>query len=553
MSLKPSGRPFTILALVAVVSVAQAQDRSAEVAPGNPSIRREELQADLSFLASDALQGRLTGTTGNELATEFIRARFERLGLKPMGPDGSYFQSYELMTNTLGTSNEVTAQVAGKTVRSSLGDDFYPHRFSDSGRVEGPLLFAGFGISSPEDGYDDYRGVDLHGRIVLVLDHAPDETSSGRARKTMVDREVASQLQKTLAAQAHGAAAILFVTDVHNHPGSGGSLGSETATTWPHGTPRIERYTLAAWSRRVEIPAIEISRELASTLLRPTGRSLADLARAAESTSGRPPLPVPDVTVSVTTSVVRTLVPDRNVVAAIEGSDARLRDEWVIIGAHLDHDGADGSSIFNGADDNGSGIAGLLEIAEAYAISADAGRRPRRSVLLGAWNSEERGLLGAWAYLEAPVVPLDRTLAVLNMDMIGRNEDIPSTADYRFRGLEVQSARSNENAVNLLGYTYAPELSDEVTRANAAVRLEIKRRYDETSANLIRRSDQWPFLRRGIPAVWFFTGLHPDYHTPADRSDKINYAKMTRVVRLVHQTSWLLAEREGSLPRVRPQ
>jgi hypothetical protein len=419
--------------------------------------------------------------------------------------------------------------------------------------VEGPLLFAGFGISSPEDGYDDYRGVDLHGRIVLVLDHAPDETSSGRARKTMVDREVASQLQKTLAAQAHGAAAILFVTDVHNHPGSGGSLGSETATTWPHGTPRIERYTLAAWSRRVEIPAIEISRELASTLLRPTGRSLADLARAAESTSGRPPLPVPDVTVSVTTSVVRTLVPDRNVVAAIEGSDARLRDEWVIIGAHLDHDGADGSSIFNGADDNGSGIAGLLEIAEAYAISADAGRRPRRSVLLGAWNSEERGLLGAWAYLEAPVVPLDRTLAVLNMDMIGRNEDIPSTADYRFRGLEVQSARSNENAVNLLGYTYAPELSDEVTRANAAVRLEIKRRYDETSANLIRRSDQWPFLRRGIPAVWFFTGLHPDYHTPADRSDKINYAKMTRVVRLVHQTSWLLAEREGSLPRVRPQ
>jgi hypothetical protein len=376
----------------------------------------------------------LTGTTGNELATEFIRARFERLGLKPMGPDGSYFQSYELMTNTLGTSNEVTAQVAGKTVRSSLGDDFYPHRFSDSGRVEGPLLFAGFGISSPEDGYDDYRGVDLHGRIVLVLDHAPDETSSGRARKTMVDREVASQLQKTLAAQAHGAAAILFVTDVHNHPGSGGSLGSETATTWPHGTPRIERYTLAAWSRRVEIPAIEISRELASTLLRPTGRSLADLARAAESTSGRPPLPVPDVTVSVTTSVVRTLVPDRNVVAAIEGSDARLRDEWVIIGAHLDHDGADGSSIFNGADDNGSGIAGLLEIAEAYAISADAGRRPRRSVLLGAWNSEERGLLGAWAYLEAPVVPLDRTLAVLNMDMIGRNEDIPSTADYRFRG-----------------------------------------------------------------------------------------------------------------------
>jgi hypothetical protein len=551
MNLPRGSRSITILAVVTAVSAAQAQDRAADVAPGNPSIRQEELQADLSFLASDALQGRLTGTTGNELATEFIRARFERLGLKPVASDGSFFQSYELMTNALGTSNEVTAEVAGKNVQSTLGDDFYPHRFSDSGHVEGPLVFAGFGIASPEDAYDDYRGADLSGRVALVLDHAPGETGAGRSRKTMFDTEVATPLQKTLAAQAHGAAAILFVTDVHNHPSTGGSLGSETASAWPAGTPRIERYTLAAWTRRVRIPALEISRELASALLRPTGRSLAELARAAESTTGRTPVPVPDVRVNVSTSVLRTVVPDRNVVAALEGSDPRLRDEWVIVGAHLDHDGADGTTIFNGADDNGSGVAGLLEIAEAYAIAAEAGRRPRRGLLFAAWNSEERGLLGAWAYVEEPLVPLDRTLAVLNMDMIGRNEDVPTNTDYRFRGLEVQSARSNENAVNLLGYSYTPELSDEVTRANMALRLDIKRRYDDTVANLIQRSDQWPFLQRGIPAVWFFTGLHLDYHSPADRPDKINYAKMTRVVRLVHQTSWLLAEREGSLPRVR--
>jgi Peptidase family M28/PA domain len=551
MNLPRGSRSITILAVVTVVSAVQAQDRAADVAPGNPSIRQEELQADLSFLASDALQGRLTGTTGNELAMEFIRARFERLGLKPVASDGSFFQSYELMTNALGTSNEVTAQVAGKSVRSTLGDDFYPHRFSDSGHVEGPLVFAGFGIASPEDAYDDYRGADLSGRVALVLDHAPGETGAGRSRKTMFETEVATPLQKTLAAQAHGAVAILFVTDVHNHPSTGGSLGSETASAWPAGTPRIERYTLAAWTRRVRIPALEISREFASALLRPTGRSLAELARAAESTTGRTPVPVPDVRVNVSTSVLRTVVPDRNVVAALEGSDPRLRDEWVIVGAHLDHDGADGTTIFNGADDNGSGVAGLLEIAEAYAIAAEAGRRPRRGLLFAAWNSEERGLLGAWAYVEEPLVPLDRTLAVLNMDMIGRNEDVPTNTDYRFRGLEVQSARSNENAVNLLGYSYAPELSDEVTRANTALRLEIKRRYDDTVANLIRRSDQWPFLQRGIPAVWFFTGLHLDYHSPADRPDKINYAKLARVVRLVHQTSWLLAEREGSLPRVR--
>ncbi|RPH64604.1 MAG: M28 family peptidase, partial [Acidobacteria bacterium] len=378
MYLPRGSRSITILAVVTVVSAVQAQDRAADVAPGNPSIRQEELQADLSFLASDALQGRLTGTTGNELATEFIRARFERLGLKPVASDGSFFQSYELMTNALGTSNEVTAQVAGKSVRSTLGDDFYPHRFSDSGHVEGPLVFAGFGIASPEDAYDDYRGADLSGRVALVLDHAPGETGAGRSRKTMFETEVATPLQKTLAAQAHGAVAILFVTDVHNHPSTGGSLGSETASAWPAGTPRIERYTLAAWTRRVRIPALEISREFASALLRPTGRSLAELARAAESTTGRTPMPVPDVRVNVSTSVLRTVVPDRNVVAALEGSDPRLRDEWVIVGAHLDHDGADGTTIFNGADDNGSGVAGLLEIAEAYAIEDEAGRRPSR-------------------------------------------------------------------------------------------------------------------------------------------------------------------------------
>jgi hypothetical protein len=551
MYLIQAGRHLAVLIVLAALSVAQAQDSAAD-APAIASIRKEDLRADVSFLASDSLEGRLTATTGNQLASEFVRARFERLSLKPAASDGTYFQSYQLMTNTLGAINDLSAQVAGKRIQSRLGDDFYPHRFSDSQHVEGAVVFAGFGIMSREDNYDDYRGADLHGRVALVLDHAPGETRAGRSRNSLLDTEAATPLQKTLAAQAHGAAAILFVTDVHNHPGSAVSLGSESASTWPPGTPRIERYTLAAWTERVRIPAIEISGEFASALLRPTGRSLGDLARSAESTTGRTPVPLPDVHVTLSTSVVRTLVPDRNVVGALEGGDPRLRNEWVIVGAHLDHDGADGTSIFNGADDNGSGVAGLLEIAEAYATAAEAGQRPRRSILFAAWNSEERGLLGAWAYVEQPLAPLERTIAVLNMDMIGRNEDVPSNTDHRFRGLEVQSARSNENAVNLLGYSYAPELSDEVTRANSTLRLEIKRRYDDTPANLIKRSDQWPFLQRGVPAVWFFTGLHPDYHTPADRAEKIDYAKMTRVVRLVHQTSWLLAQRERALPRVGP-
>ncbi len=229
--------------------------------------------------------------------------------------------------------------------------------------------------------------------------------------------------------------------------------------------------------------------------------------------------------------------------ALLEGSDPKLRDELVIVCAHYDHDGTDGDRVFPGADDNGSGTVGMLEVAEAYALAAQAGRRPRRSVLFAAWNSEERGLLGAWAYTERPVRPLERTVAVLNLDMVGRNEEVPEGQGDtgRFRGLEVQTAASNANAINIIGTTRSADLKAAVSRANEGVGLELKFRYDNNTSNLMRRSDHWPFLQKGVPAVWFHTGLHPDYHTVNDRPERINYEKMERIARLVYQASWDLA------------
>ena len=197
----------------------------------------------------------------------------------------------------------------------------------------------------------------------------------------------------------------------------------------------------------------------------------------------------------------------------IEGSDPKLKDEWVLVTAHFDHDGVNGTQILNGADDNGSGTVALLEIADAYALAAQQGQRPKRSVLFCAWNSEERGLLGAWAYTEHPPAPLANIAGVLNMDMIGRNEEVEVGGGNRFNGLEVQTAESNANAVNMMGFARAPELAAVVDGANAGIGLDIKKRYDNNTSNLVRRSDQWPFLQRGVPALGFMTGLHPDYHT----------------------------------------
>jgi len=530
-----------------VVLILLAPAAAQQRAPQNESIRQEDLRADLFFVAGDSLRGRLTDTEENRAAADFIRSRFERMGLKPAAPGNSYFQPYNLMTATLAAAPAVNALDVssgdGATRELRVGQEFYPQRFSASGAAAGALVFVGFGISAPALGYDDYNG-DVKGRVVLALDHEPGERDPNSPFDGVVTSEWSTPWRKALAAQEKGAAAVLFVTDVHNHPGTA-NFEAAARNVWPDKPPRILAYTLAAWADRIRIPVAQVSPALAASLVAGSGKTLEDLAKAAETARGFTPLALPGTKVTLRAAVDRHIVPDRNVVALLEGSDPRLRNEWVIVSAHYDHNGADATQIFNGADDNGSGTVALIEIAEAYALAAKAGSRPKRSVLFAAWNSEERGLLGAWAYTEQPLAPLNTTAAVLNMDMIGRNEEIPPGGGGRFNGLEVQTAESNSNAVNMMAFSRVPDVAAALEKANAGIGLELKKRYDNNSSNLLRRSDQWPFLQRGVPAMGFMTGLHPDYHTQYDRPEKINYAKMEKIARLIHQASWDIANADA--------
>ena len=554
----PMRAPILIPIVVALAASASSPFAQSTRAPQLESISADEMRADLFFLASDAMQGRLTDTPENGLAADWVRSRFERLGLKPGGHGGSFDHRYALMTAGLGTGNEMhtgggTMVVAGlpseQRALLRVGEDFYPHRFSANGSVQAPLLFAGFGIVSPERGHDDYRDA-AAGRIVVILDREPGVNDPASIFDGVVTAEAGQSIRKVLAAQAKGAAGVIFVEDVHNQSGPASNFQSQAANYWPTTAPRVERYTLKAWSDRVRIPVVQVSVAVAERLVSASGRSLVDLARSAETRGGVTPVPL-GTTVSLTTSVVRRTIPDRSIVAMIEGSDPQLRNEYVLVSAHFDHDGADGPRIFNGADDDGSGTVGLIEIAEAYALAAKAGQRPKRSVIFAAWNSEERGLLGAWAYTEDPIVPLDRIVGVLNMDMIGRNEEVPIGGGGRFRGLELQTAESNANASNIIGTLRSPDLRAALEKANQGIGVELKFRYDNNASNLMRRSDHWPFIQRGIPGVWVHTGLHPDYHTIYDRPEKINYPKMEKITRLVYQTSWELAS-AASRPKLLP-
>ena len=534
--------------LIGAICVAAAVHVAAQQrAPQNESIRQEDLRADLFFLAGDSLRGRLTDTEENRASADFIRSRFERMGLKGAGPDHSFYQPYNLMTATLGQSLPISGMdisgADGLTRHLAMGQEFYPHRFSATASVSAPVVFAGFGISAPHLGYDDYNG-EVKGNIVLLLDHEPGERDPNSPFDGVVTSEPSTAWRKAFAAQEKGAVAVLFVSDVHNHPGAA-NFDAAARSYWPDKPPRILNYTLAAWADRIHIPVAQVSPAIAASLAAGTGKTFEDMAKSAESARGFTPMPLPGARVMIHTAVDRHIVPDRNVVALLEGSDPRLKNEWVIVSAHYDHNGADATQIFNGADDNGSGVVALIEIAEAYALAAKEGHRPKRSILFASWNSEERGLLGAWAYTEQPLAPLTTIAAVLNMDMIGRNEEIPVGGGPRFGGLDVQTAASNSNALNLMAFSKVPDITAVVEKANGGIGLDLKKRYDNNSSNLVRRSDQWPFLQRGVPAMGFITGLHPDYHTQYDRPEKINYVKMEKIARLVHQVSWDIANADG--------
>ena len=521
----------SVLLLAASLAAGQSERPSA---PELESITAADLRADLFFLASDGMRGRLSETPENALAAEFIASRFERAGLE--APSGSYFQRYRLAHSALGGGNRF--EILGEVTRAvQLGEGFYPQRFSPSAEAEGAMAFAGFGIEAPAYGWSDWEGADLSGRIVLILDHEPGEADPASLFDGVVTSEPSRPFRKAVAAARAGAAGILFVRDLHQHLGDF-DFAVAARSAWPDPPRRVPRITLAEWVESVRIPAAVIAPRVAETLLAGSGQTLASLGAMANAGMSAPVLL--DARVRLATSVTRTTTPDRNVVGLMRGAEAP--DEWIILCAHYDHDGADGNLVWPGADDDGSGTVALIEIAEALGRAAEAGRRPRRSILLAGWNSEERGLLGAWAYTLNPLNPLEQTVAVLNMDMIGRNEEVRRGGGRRFRGLEPQTAESNANSVNIMGYSYSRTMTEMVRSANRESELELKMRYDNNPSNLLRRSDQWPFLQTGVPALFFHTGLHPDYHTTGDRPEKIEYGKMERIVRLVYQLAWDLAD-----------
>ncbi len=507
----PSPRTLPILslaALVLVASVALARDGSS--AGGAASISATEILDHIKVLSDDAYEGRASGTPAGFKAAEYVAGFFKSYGLRPVGDDGGYFQAFEFSLGTrttLGPANHLQA-AGGRELEA--GKDFSPLAFSGKADVTGPLVFAGYGIVSEDPPYDDYAGIDVKGKVVLVLRHSPNDDAEGTPWRQRA-RMLGAFTYKAARAEERGAAAILVVNDPRSD-----ETGEDRLVTFERRMP----------GNPAEIPVAFVKRAVASEWLATAGIDLAAAQRSIDGNLKPVSADVPGVTIRVACEIVRE---DRgqgkaaNVVGVVPGSDPELAGECIVVGAHYDHVGVgefgsmggDSGQIHNGADDNASGTSVLLELAQAFALSEE---RPRRSIVFAAFAAEERGLLGSRHYVEHPSVPIEKTAAMLNLDMVGRAED----------GL-----------VEVIGVGTSPGFGADLERWNSDVGLVLKKRDTYT-----QDSDHASFARREVPVLFFFTGLHPDYHRPGDDWEKINSDDASRIARLVHAGILDLANRK---------
>jgi len=537
--MKFTSRPLLYLAAASAVNAAEppAPPLPAQIAPGYATIRAESLRADVTFLASDALEGRLSLQPGNTVAIEWIVSEFAKAGLQPIVDDG-YRQAVPLVEYRADRAeNRVSLTRAGTTKPWA-----FPHvagSYKDDVDVTASVVFAGFGITAPELGYDDYAGVDVTGKIALIFDHEPQETDPKSIFNGTGNTRYATSRVKLLNAQNHGAVGVLIVGEPNRkHP----SNQERIAKIGGSATRSLSLASQVLDNHELRIPIITISDVVAQELLATSGALPSALQEKIDRELQPQSRALPDTAITIhLRNTTRRRANTYNVVGLLPGSDPSLAAETIIISGHHDHDGGSGSEIYHGADDNASGTAGVVALAHAFARNPV---RPKRSLLFVVFAAEERGLLGAFWMAAHPLRPLATTRAVINFDMIGRNEE----ASEQTKDL-IEIPADTTNRLNLIGGFYSPDYARTVAEENRRVGLVLDDRFDHESAlNVFFRSDQFPFVLKNIPAFWWFTGFHPDYHHVTDTADRINYSKMTKIVQLAFLSTWRFAD-DATAPR----
>ncbi|HEV8440378.1 MAG TPA: M28 family peptidase [Methylomirabilota bacterium] len=458
-----------VLALVAFIATASG----AALAPPSAA----ELFAHVTALTAPDMEGRASGTPGGDRAARYLADQLAAIGLKPGGDGGSFLQSFVVSTAMAAAADSLLERLGPSSMSLTLGRDWTPHGGSLAGEVSGQIVFVGYGVAATR-GWDDYAGVDVRDRIALALDGAPEQ----------IGDPPPSRLEKLIAARRHGARALLLV---------GETLPAVSATAAP-----------------VRVVSGTITPAAADALLAPTGKTASGL-RAALAAARAPGSFATGVEARLRVSLVLEDRRAANVIGILPGTDPARAPEAIVLGAHHDHLGRAGGSVHPGADDNASGTAVVLGLARTFAAT---GGTPR-TLVFALFAGEEEGLLGSAHYVRHPALPMERTIAMLNFDMVGRMRD---------RRLHVSGLGSGAG------------LRAVVTDAVSGEPLDLALKDEPFAA-----SDHTSFYGAGAPVLFFTTGGHDDYHSPRDTADKINSTGMAAIAGLAAR----VVERLAAEPR----
>jgi len=470
----------------------------------SPEITTQDLRQEAGYFASEALEGRMTGSKGAQLAADYIADQLHRAGLKPLGKDDTYFQTFEFNSGVrvITNQNQLVVTASGKApLQWEVEKDFRPLSFTANGDVTGDTVFAGYGLFVPgkaEEGYDSYAGLNVSNKIVLALRYVPEEVEPKRRQEL---NRYAGLRYKAMLARERGARAVLFVTGP-NSPNAG-----ELA-------PLSFDSSLAGSG----IVALSISSNVANAILSGSGKDLKALQSSLdrENPHAEGGFSVSNVQVTVSAGVQYLKKRDRNVLALLPPA-IEANPEFVIVGGHYDHLGhgetgamqrqGEEDKIHPGADDNASGSAVVLELAAA--LAQEKTRNPnafQRGIVFSFWSGEEIGLIGSSYFVEHPLVPLSNVIAYINFDMVGR---------------------LNENKLILQGAGSSPAWRRLAEKKNVAAGFNLVLQEDPYLP-----TDVTAFYPKHVPVLNFFTGSHDDYHRPTDTADKLNYEGMARIARL---------------------
>ena len=518
----------------------------ARLQTGYNSIQPATLKADLTFLSSDPMEGRRSLERGSEVAIQWIASEFAKAGLKPAAGD-SYLQPVPIIEYT--ADRELTTLTL---IHNGGSDSFHAPdataNFANEVSLSGPVVFAGYGITAPELNYDDYAGIDVKGKIVLIFNHEPQEADANSVFNGKGNTRYTNNNYKLFNARHHGAIAILAMPDP-NHQGplraapagaaQGGRGRGQTAAAM---RPRIPMEALADGGPA--IPLFTVGARVSESLFAAAGKKAGDLQASIDAKLAPASFEIPGVRIELHTATAeRRRANSYNVASLLEGSDPTLKAETIVFSGHFDHDGVGPQGIYHGADDNGSGTVGVVALARAFASNPV---KPKRTLLFIVFAAEERGLLGSYYYVSHPLRPLASTKAQINFDMIGRNE----SADPR---VITDISPDTSNQLGLIGTHYSPDYRETVERQNKIVGLDLTYKWDLDSYNqILFRSDQYPFLMHDIPAIWWFTGFHPDYHQVTDTVEKINFEKMAKILKLAYLSGFEFGD-EQNTPRLKPR